>query len=94
MTDTNDQAFVTFNGTRPSGADATTLGDGDLTVASFNVLNYFTTLGTNVAGCTSFNDRFNNPITVNSCPGTGARGMELGVPQPPAGQDRGRDQGA
>ena len=47
---------------------------GDLKVASFNVLNYFTTLGADVAGCTSFNDRAGDPITVNSCPGNGPRG--------------------
>ncbi len=47
---------------------------GDLTIASFNVLNYFTTLGEDVAGCTSFNDRTGDPVTVNSCPGSGPRG--------------------
>ena len=47
---------------------------GDLSVASFNVLNYFTTLGEDVAGCTSFNDRTGDPVTVNSCPGSGPRG--------------------
>lgn len=39
---------------------------GDLKVASFNVLNYFTTLGAGTAGCTSFNDRTGDPVTVNS----------------------------
>ncbi|WP_394552456.1 ExeM/NucH family extracellular endonuclease [Agromyces sp. MMS24-JH15] len=47
---------------------------GDVTVASFNVLNYFTTLGSEVSGCTSFNDRFGNGVTVNNCPGNGPRG--------------------
>ena len=49
------------------------LGDGDLTVASFNVLNYFTTLGANVAGCTVVQRPHGNPITVNS-PGCDQRG--------------------
>ena len=47
---------------------------GDFTVASFNVLNYFTSLGEDFAGCTSFNDRTGDPVTVNNCPGTGPRG--------------------
>ena len=47
---------------------------GDLKLAAFNVLNYFTTLGVNVAGCSSFKDRQGNPIAVNSCPGNGPRG--------------------
>ncbi|MEN0129745.1 MAG: ExeM/NucH family extracellular endonuclease [Brevundimonas sp.] len=39
---------------------------GDLKIASFNVLNYFTTLGAGTPGCTSFNDRTGDPVTVNS----------------------------
>ena len=38
------------------------------------MLNYFTTLGENVTGCSSFNDRTGDPVTVNSCPGNGPRG--------------------
>ncbi len=40
---------------------------GDLKLATFNVLNYFTTFGVDVPGCTSFNDRDGNPIAVNRC---------------------------
>lgn len=40
---------------------------GEVKLATFNVLNYFTTLGEDVAGCTSYNDRDGNPITVRSC---------------------------
>ncbi len=40
---------------------------GELKLATFNVLNYFTTLGEDVAGCTSYNDREGNPITTRSC---------------------------
>lgn len=47
---------------------------GDVELATFNVLNYFTTLGVDVAGCTSYDDRAGNPITVRSCPGDGPRG--------------------
>jgi len=38
------------------------------------VLNYFTTLGVDVAGCTAFNDRAGHGISVDSCPGNGPRG--------------------
>lgn len=48
---------------------------GDLTLATFNVLNYFTTLGETVDGCSSYKDRDENPIAVNRCPGdNGPRG--------------------
>jgi 5'-nucleotidase len=51
---------------------------GDIKIASFNVLNYFTTTGDQyVAGggsCTFYNDRDGNPITVNDCGATGPRG--------------------
>lgn len=39
---------------------------GDLTVASFNVLNYFTTLGADTAGCVSYDDRTGDPVTVDT----------------------------
>jgi 5'-nucleotidase len=75
VTDTNASAFVTFDNTRVAGPDADALGDGSLKIASFNVLNYFTTLGATWApGCTSFNDRAGNPITDNSCANNGPRG--------------------
>ena len=48
---------------------------GDLRLATFNVLNYFTTLGEDVEGCSYYDDRFGNPTTVNRCPGdNGPRG--------------------
>nr|WP_246211329.1 ExeM/NucH family extracellular endonuclease [Phytoactinopolyspora alkaliphila] len=37
---------------------------GDVTIASFNVLNYFTTLGADLEGCTAYTDRDGNPLTV------------------------------
>lgn len=39
--------------------------EGDYTVAAFNVLNYFTTLGKDV-GATPFTDKDGNPVTVKS----------------------------
>lgn len=40
------------------------LGDADVTVASFNVLNYFTTLGSQGATCVPYTDRAGDPVTV------------------------------
>ena len=70
-------APASFKNNRADAPDAAAIaenGQPDVTIASFNVLNYFTTLGADVAGCTSFNDRAGNPIAVNSCPGNGPRG--------------------
>ena len=38
---------------------------GNLKLASFNVLNYFTTTGDSVAGCSFYKDRSGAPVTVN-----------------------------
>lgn len=62
---------VTFENTRTATPDPV---GGDFSVASFNVLNYFTTLGEDVAGCEAFTDRTGDPVTVDECPGTGPRG--------------------
>ncbi|WP_232675948.1 ExeM/NucH family extracellular endonuclease [Nocardioides sp. R-C-SC26] len=48
---------------------------GDVALGTFNVLNYFTTLGVDQDGaCTAYNDRTGAPITVRSCPDGGPRG--------------------
>ncbi|WP_035833436.1 ExeM/NucH family extracellular endonuclease [Jonesia quinghaiensis] len=64
--------------TRTAGPDAKSLGDADLTVASFNVLNYFTTTGEDWAAqgntCTAYSDRAGTKITVKSCSNNGPRG--------------------
>lgn len=53
--------------------DAPNLADrGDVTVATFNVLNYFTTLGGD-RGCSAYNDREGNPIATSNC-SNGPRG--------------------
>jgi 5'-nucleotidase len=50
---------------------------GDATVASFNVLNYFSTTGDEVTGCTFYTDREGDPVTVNSgCDARGAAEQE------------------
>ena len=40
---------------------------GDLSIATFNVLNYFTTLGTDEEGCQAYEDREGNPIATDFC---------------------------
>ncbi|MFC4398029.1 ExeM/NucH family extracellular endonuclease [Arthrobacter sedimenti] len=45
---------------------------GNLKIASFNVLNYFPTTGDTLSGCTFYEDRAGNPITVRG--GCNARG--------------------
>lgn len=60
---------ATWTNTRP---EAPAL-DSEHTASSFNVLNYFTTVGDTVAGCRFYTDRENNPITVSgSCAVRGA----------------------
>ncbi|CAN5148220.1 hypothetical protein BH11ACT2_BH11ACT2_21610 [soil metagenome] len=60
---------ATFTNTRTSGPKDV---GGDVTLASFNVLNYFPTTGDQLTGCSFYTDRDGNPITVNT--GCDARG--------------------
>jgi 5'-nucleotidase len=66
---------VTFADTRTSAPKAV---GGDLKLASFNVLNFFTETGADFVAdggtCTFYGDRDGNPVTVNSCNGNGPRG--------------------
>ena len=76
------------------GADAPTVG-GDLKVASFNVLNYFTTLGADAAGCTSpSRTATGDPVDGQHAGLRPARRVGPGGPRPAAGQDRRGDQRA
>lgn len=64
--------LVTFEQDRPAAPAPV---GGDLKLATFNVLNYFTTFGGSVVGCTAFVDRDDNPIATRSCSGSnGPRG--------------------
>ena len=60
---------ATFANTRTSAPEDV---GGDIRLASFNVLNYFSTVGDSLVGCSYYNDRAGNPITVRS--GCDARG--------------------
>lgn len=64
--------LVTFEQDRPAAPAPV---GGNLKLATFNVLNYFTTFGGDVAGCTAYVDRDENPIATRSCSGdNGPRG--------------------
>lgn len=61
---------ATFANPRTAAPDAV---GGDVQVASFNVLNYFTTLGTDTATCVAYTDRLGDGVTVrDGCPQRGA----------------------
>ena len=66
---------VTFPDTRTAAPEHV---DGDLRIASFNVLNFFNETGQDYAAeghtCTSFKDRTGEPVTVNDCGPDGPRG--------------------
>jgi 5'-nucleotidase len=50
---------------------------GDVSIASFNVLNYFPTTGDQLSGCTYYRDRAGVPLTVNGgCDARGAATQE------------------
>ncbi|ROS76528.1 5'-nucleotidase [Cellulomonas sp. PhB143] len=50
---------------------------GDLTIGTFNVLNYFTTTGDQLTGCTYYTDRTGDPVTVSGgCDARGAADAE------------------
>ncbi len=67
-----DRSPVTITGERPS---APTVG-GDTRVATFNVLNYFSDLGVDEAGCTGYPDRTGAFVTAKKCKVRGAFSRE------------------
>ncbi len=50
--------------------------EGDYSIASFNVLNYFTSLGRDEEGCEAYTDRDGNPVATNYCDVRGAYSPE------------------
>ena len=63
-----DRSPVTIAGQRPSAPTVT----GDTRVATFNVLNYFSDLGVDEAGCTGYPDRTGAFVTAKKCKVRGA----------------------
>ncbi len=70
-------ALASFGDTRPENAAPQPVG-GDITVATFNVLNYFNTTGEDfvAAGgsCSYFTDRAGEEVTTDQCTPDGPRG--------------------
>lgn len=62
---------VAVEDTRPEEASPEAVG-GNVSVGSFNVLNYFTALGQDFPGCRAYTDRFGEPVTTNGCLPRGA----------------------
>ena len=60
---------ATFENTRTAAPEDV---GGDITFATFNVLNYFSTTGDELIGCSYFRDRVGDPVTVRG--GCAARG--------------------
>ncbi|WP_230977274.1 ExeM/NucH family extracellular endonuclease [Georgenia yuyongxinii] len=74
VTGVNGAAPATFENTREAAPEQT---GGDIQLAFFNVLNYFTTTGDEVAGCRYFSDRVGDPVTVrDQCDPRGAAEQE------------------
>ena len=62
---------ITWEDSRAAELGAMAGVAGDYSIASFNVLNYFTTLGKD-KNCRSYNDRNGTPVTANGCDVRGA----------------------
>ena len=62
---------VSIENTRVEEAAPEELG-GNVTVGSFNVLNYFTTLGEDVPGCSAYYDNDGDPVATKDCLPRGA----------------------
>ncbi|RDV08631.1 multifunctional nuclease/2',3'-cyclic-nucleotide 2'-phosphodiesterase/5'-nucleotidase/3'-nucleotidase [Arthrobacter sp. RT-1] len=76
LTGTN-KATVQPAGFGATRTDAPAAVGGNVKIASFNVLNYFPTTGDVLAGCTFYEDRDGNPITVSGgCDARGAANAE------------------
>ncbi|CAM4049586.1 ExeM/NucH family extracellular endonuclease [Corynebacterium frankenforstense] len=62
---------ITWEDSRPAALEAVDSVEGDYSIASFNVLNYFTSLGAD-HNCQSYDDREGNPVTARGCTVRGA----------------------
>ncbi|WP_313818396.1 ExeM/NucH family extracellular endonuclease [Citricoccus sp.] len=66
---------ATFENTREAEATPEDVG-GNVQLASFNVLNYFTTLGEEFEDCDAYEDHEGNPIVTDFCDPRGAYNQE------------------
>lgn len=63
---------ITWQDSRAATLDVPASVQGDYSIASFNVLNYFTTLGETEAGCKAYTDINGQPVSTNGCKVRGA----------------------
>ncbi|AKK03923.1 putative extracellular nuclease [Corynebacterium epidermidicanis] len=63
---------ITWEDSRVKVANVPDTVAGNYSLASFNVLNYFTTLGQNKPGCKAYNDKDGHPVAANGCTVRGA----------------------
>ena len=63
---------ISWEDSRPAEEKGPEAVGGSHSIASFNVLNYFTDLGQGEAGCKAYNDREGNPVATDSCNVRGA----------------------
>lgn len=63
---------VSWADTRAAVRDIPKQVEGDYSIASFNVLNYFTTLGETEPDCAAYTDRFGEKVSTNRCTVRGA----------------------
>jgi predicted extracellular nuclease len=75
VTGANERAASPVSFTNTRTAHPADVG-GTIKLGTFNVLNFFPTTGDSRTGCTFYNDRAGNPVTVNNsdAPGCGVRG--------------------
>lgn len=67
---------ITWEDTREAELASIDNVAGEFHIASFNVLNYFTSLGKDEPGCKAYTDINNNPVTANYCDVRGAYSQE------------------
>lgn len=64
---------ASFSNTRTAAPEEV---GGNISIASFNVLNYFTTTGDQLADCAAYTDRDGNPVSARNCDARGAYDAE------------------
>lgn len=71
-TNTAAELPITWQDSRAAVINVPDTVQGDFSIASFNVLNYFTSLGEDEAGCKFYADKDGNAVTTNNCNVRGA----------------------
>lgn len=68
----SEQLPIAWENSRPAALAQIDQVPGDFHIASFNVLNYFTSLGKDEEGCGAYTDINGNPVSANWCTVRGA----------------------